>query len=233
MTFKEKQDAILNDFSATSIDAFFTPTIIKSYINRQERRVAGLYPWPHTKTAEMRDSEANQEWYNYPEDWVQDSIYRIEFNNLKYHPTDFDDYQDFKIDKDTYENRYANFENKFFLDPKPTAAISNGISLWGHKLPANMVNDADIGPFSEDPEIEEEIINLTRAMLMQKQRGSYLVQGVNLETATLGKITAIWKKVFMKKAKFMTKTRSMFNPINILGQGSSRSIGSRPGNFRY
>lgn len=231
MTFKDYQDAILADLSATSSDSFFTLTLIKSTINRNVRRVAGLYPWPHTKIAEMRDSEANQEYYNYPEDWIQDSIYRVEFNNEKYNPTDFDDYSDLKIDGDHSENRFANFENKFFLDPKPTSIIVNGISLWGHKLPAIMTADADLTPFSEDPEIEEEIINLTRSMLMQKQRGSYLVAGQNLEAATLSKLTAIWKKIYMKKAKFMTKTRVMFKPINILGRNSSGSLDSDFGHF--
>lgn len=231
MTFKEKQDAILNDFSATSTDSFITLTIVKSYINRQERRIAGLYPWPHTKTAEVRDSEVNQEYYNYPEDWVQDSIYRLEFNNEKHDPTDFDDYEQYKKENNASEKRFANFENKYFINPTPSSAIVGGISIWGHKLPANMVNDADLSPFAEDPEIEEEIINLTRAALMQKQRGSYLTAGLNLEKDTLAKITAIWKKTYMKKAKFMTRSRSMFNPIDILGQPSSRSLGNRPGNF--
>jgi hypothetical protein len=231
MTFKDLQDAVYNDLSTTSSDTFFTATLVKSYINRQIKRVAGLYPWPHTKIAEIRDSVANQEWYNYPEDWVQDSIYRLTYNDLKYNPTDFDDFEDLKIEKDKCENRFANFENKYFLDPIPSAAIVGGISIWGHKLPATLSADADVNPFSEDPEIEEEIINLTRAMLMQKQRGSYLPLGRVLEADTLAKLTAIWKKTYMKKAKFMTKTRSMFKPIDILSQPSNRSLGSRPGNF--
>ena len=231
MTFKEAQDAILDDFSATSSDTFFTTAIIKRYLNRQMRRISGLYPWPHTKTAETRDSEINQEWYNYPEDWVQDSIYLVEYNGNKYDPADFADYEKMKTDQDTSENIFANFENKYFLYPKPVIAVVNGISLWGHKLPAALVADADNSPYTEDPEIEEEWVNLTRAMLMQKQRGSFLAQGRALEKDTLSNLTAIWKKVYMKKAKFQTKSREMFKPINILNQPSTRSLGARQGNF--
>ena len=226
MTFKQIQDAVLDDLSATSTDSFFSLTLLKRYINRQIRRVAGLYPWPHTKTAEVRDSEANQEWLNYPEDWLQDSVYRVEYNGKKYNPTDFNDYEDYKKENDFNENRFANYENKVFMTPTPTEAIVGGISLWGHKLPVDLVNDADIDVFSEDPEIEEEIINLVIAKCMQKQRGSYLPQGRALEKDAISTLTAIWKKVYMKKAKFMTRTRAMFNPINILQQPSNKSLGN-------
>lgn len=229
MTFKEIQDAVYDDLSALSTNAsFFTLALVKRYINRQVRRVGGLYPWPHTKTAEIRDSEINQEWYDYPQDWVQDSIYRLEFNNQKHDPTDFDDFEDYKKETNSNEYRFANFENKYFINPVPTSAIVGGISIWGHKLPANMVGDSDLNPFTEDPEIEEEIINLVTAACMKKQRGSYLSLGRALEADTLGRLTAIWKKVYMKKAKFMTKSREMFKPIDILQNNSQKS---RIGNF--
>lgn len=226
MTFKELQDAVYDDISTTSTDSFFPVALVKRYINRQFRRVAGLYPWPHTKTAEMRTSEANQEYLNYPEDWVQDSIYRVEYNGTKYIATDFNDYEDYKKENSNHENRFANYENKVFMTPVPTVNIVNGISIWGHKLPANMVNDSDLNQFTEDPEIEEEVVKLVIAKLMQKQRGSYLAQGVAMEKDAIATITAIWKKVYMKKAKFMTRDRAMFNPVNILQQPSNKSLGN-------
>lgn len=231
MTFLELQNAIYDDLNTTNTDSFFTLALVKRYINRQINRVAGLFPWPHIRIAEIRDSVAGQEWYNYPEDWYQNSIYRLTYNGDKFNPTNFNDFEDLKADNDKSEKRFANFENKYFLDPIPTADLVGGISIWGYKKPTILVNDTDVNPFSEDAEIEEEIVNLTRAMLMQKQKGSYLAQGRTLEKETIANITAIWKKTYMKEAKFMTKTREMFKPINILNQPSNRSIADRIGNF--
>lgn len=228
MTFQDFYTAIYDDLSVTTSDVFYTLVYVKRKINQRMKFVAGYFNWPQTEDAVNRDSEANQEWYNYPENMKQDTIRKLMFNGEFYDKVAYPDYLKYQQDygAGATDKIFTDFQNKYFINPKPTADISAGISLWGQVIPADMVNTTDQTPFYNDPDIEQIILELAQADCYKKGRGSMYPRGVEMERDALQKLEVIRKKVVLRQASYKTKNNSMFKHVDLLRKKGRTRRGS-------
>lgn len=221
MTFLEFQTNLYDDLSVTTSDSFYTQVLVKRYINRVAKAVAGAHPWPHTQKAVYRTSAVGYEYYDYPSNLKEESIRTLYFNGDEYEELDFADYLKYKEDYGSNaSNKYfANYENKYFINPTPTVAAE--ITLWGQEIQSDMSSDSDTTPFSSEPELEEAIYDITLGKLLKKGRGSNYARGDQLEKDGWMKVEFIWDKVKQRMARGKIKNRSMFKKPDLFPGGKT------------
>lgn len=223
MTFQDFQTNIYDDLSVSTSDTFYSLAYIKRRINANMKRVAGYFNWPQTEDAVNRDSEAGQEWYNYPENMKQDSIKKLMYNGEYYDKINYPDYLRYKKDfgANATDKVFTDFQNKYFINPTPATAIPAGISLWGQVIPADMSANSDVTPFYNDPDIEQIIYDFTLADCYKKGRGTMYERGRNLEIETLQKLNIIRQQVLLRQASYKTKNNSMFKNTRLIKRRSA------------
>ena len=222
MTFLEMQTAVLDDLGKTTTDPFYTLVMIKRYINRAKNRVEGAHNWPHLERSMKRDSEAS-EYYNYPENWKQDSIYKLKFDDDDYTKVRFSDYLKHQEDDGTDEI-FSDFRNRFFIHPAPTSVITHGIEIWGQEYSADLSGDSDTTPFTLEREIEEIICNVARGMVVQKDK-SKRKEGIEIVREEMTRLEIINHRILKRKSSYHFKDRSMFEKLNLF-PGDSTKIGN-------
>lgn len=231
MTFLEMQTAVYDDLSVPNTDSFYTLVYVKRAINRAVKIVAGLHPWPHTERAMKRSSEANQDYYNIPENFKIDSIFRLTLDDERYVPLNWEDYQKYLEDHGSNASTkyFTTFRNRYFINPTPTADGSNNISIWGQEIPDTLDDDKDVTPFQGESEIEEQIVEVALALCLMKGRGSNYGKGVERRAVAITFIESIYDTINRRQALTRTQNTSMFGwrPIFPKHGHSSRGKFSR------
>jgi len=223
MTFLEMQNAVYDDLGKANTDPFYTLAMIKRYINRAKNRVEGAHDFPHLERSDVRDSEVH-EYYNYPEDWKQDSIYKLKFDDDDYQKVRFKDYLKHQEDGGT-DKIFSDFRNRFFINPAPTSVVVKGIELWGQEYSADLSADTDKTPFTLEREIEEIICNVARGMAVQKDK-SKRAEGIEIVREEMTRLEIINRRILKRKSSYHFKDRSMFSKVNLFPGESNRT-----GNF--
>lgn len=229
MNFLDFQNAILDDLSVDSSNTFYNTPMIKRLINRAVRKAAAAYDWPYTERALKRDSESGQEYYNYPENWKPDSIKKLKYNGEKYDKKRFQDYEDYQEEYGTgaTDKIFSDYRNRYFINPAPAQDIAGGIEIWGQEIPDDMVDDTDTTPFSAEPEIEEIIIDITRGLILQKNKGSDMARSDKIIKEAMVLLSLVWDKVKKRQTGYKSKNKSMFKRLNLFS-----NKGTQIGSFR-
>lgn len=221
------QDAVYDELGVTSSDTFFVLALVKRYLNRARKRVESAHNWPQLDCADTRSSEADQEYYNYPENWKLFSIDKLKFSGEDYKKTDYKDYlkhQESGLDPNF--KMFATYKNQYFISPVPSSVVEQGIEIWGQEYGPDLSGDSDVTLFVDEPEIEEIIVNLALAMCHKKARGSRYAVGQALEKECLVRLEVIHKKTRKRQSNYTNKNRQMFSKVNLFP-----GTNSAPGNF--
>lgn len=178
-TFLELIQAVQGDLNINDNSPLYPLARVKSVINRAYIKAGGLFFWAETEDAKKTSTQANLEYYDYPQNWRSDSIFRLEVSNEQYgetpdgSPMRFDDYLSWRRDTanaDSTEKKWANQKRRFFIYPVPTSAGSYNISVWGQKTVDALSADGDCTIFSYSmPEGNEAIV--LEAVAMLKSQG--------------------------------------------------------------
>lgn len=231
MNFGELQTAILDDLSVTTTDTFYSTAYIKRIANRAVNWLANLRNWQQTQHAykfNSTDDAETAEYYNYPEDFKTDSIWRLIFDGDRYERKNFKDYLKYQDDYSAAtEKIYADHRRQIFINPKPTSVAE--ISIWGHKIPADMSADADQHPFHDEAELEEAILKYAIGLALKKGRGTNYNRGVTETREARALALEIWEVQKKEQAKYKTHENKMFNHIEILPYNGQRR--TRRGSF--
>lgn len=227
-------DAVQSDLNIDDNSTFFSLTAVKLAINRAKRKTEALFRWPGLEDAKKTSSLANQEYYDYPDDWRPDSIWKLWVN------TDDNDFQDPLVFKDyLYEKEndfpadrktiWANQWKRFFfvIDGIVIATTgSNNIKIWGLKASVDMEADDDTTIFSNSiPECNEAIILEAKAIL--KAKADEQTNGSFFSAEAKAILTTTWTKIKQEQAKF-EKTQPFFDVPDYFGKPRTAD---RIGNF--
>ena len=176
--FSELQTALLSDLNATSNSSLFPTATIKLALNRAYIKAGRLFRWPQLMDAKKTSSQANIEYYDAPESWSPNSIWRLEMDNEQYgedpdgSPMVFEDYMQWRADSDndsSTEKKWAVQWLRYFIYPVPTTAGDYNISIWGQKNVETLTDDDDETIFSHNmPECNEAIVLEASAILKKK-----------------------------------------------------------------
>lgn len=231
MDFNDYQQAILDDISVQSIDAFYTTVIIKRAINRAHKWVAGLRNWPQTEEAYKRDTEVGKNYYNYPTNFKTDSLTRLKYNGDKFTKTVWREFLTYQEENTNGTDKiFADYKRQYHINATISEIITDGIEIWGQVVPDDMVNSSDTTKFLGDSNVEEAILKKAFSILYKKGRGQMYDRGVELEAEAEALISDAWKQIMKAQGDYQSKDGVVFKRIEILPTRSQRRRSGR-GNF--
>lgn len=228
-TFIDFVQACQDDLTIGDESTLYSPTLIKRAINRAYVKASALFPWPELQDAKKTGTIATQEYYDYPDTWRSNSIWKVEVDSERYgedpdgSPLTFDDYLVWKEDyPDSTDKKWANQWRRFFVWPVPTTTGSYNISVWGIKTPDALSEDSDITIFSYSmPECNEAIVLEAMAILKAKGEDE---RSAEFKSAEAKQILAVaWGKIKTEMAKY-EKNQPFFNVPNYFGDTSTEDL---------
>lgn len=223
--FRTEVQSALNVGDNSSL---FTPTVIDRVLNRAYIKCARLFRWPQLEDAKLTTTQANIEYYDLPDGWSPDSMYKLQIGTDYYgdepdfSPMAFQDYLNWKADddnEDSTEKKWAVHGNQYFIYPTPTASALV-ISIWGQKNVTEMtVADDDATTiFSENmPECNEAIV--LEAIAMLKKKGESDKVGELFSAEAKGILSVAFNKIKQESAK-EEKEQPMLEVTDMFGKAS-------------
>ena len=173
-TLAEMRTAVQSDLNVDGTSALYSPTIIDRVINRAYRKAGALFPWPELMDAKKTTSENLNTYYDYPQAWRSNSIWKVVVDDVKYgedpdgSPLVFSDYLNWKEDYSTStDKKWANQERRYFISPTPANGVV--ICIWGKMAITALTVDGSVTIFSYHmQECNEAVILETVAILKSK-----------------------------------------------------------------
>lgn len=80
----ELRQAVQSDLTVGDESTLYSPTVIDLAINRAYRKAGALFPWPELMDAKKTTTVAGQEYYDYPQTWRSNSVWRLEVGGVRY-----------------------------------------------------------------------------------------------------------------------------------------------------
>lgn len=224
--------AVQDDLTVGDESTLYSPTLIDRAINRAYRKVGGLFPWPELQDAKKTSTQVGQEYYDYPQNWRSNSIWKLEVDEERYgespdgSPLSFDDYLNWQRDyPDSTDKKWANQWRRYFISPVPTAAGTNNIHVWGIKVIASLSADADTTIFTySTPEANESIQLETVAILKSKGDDDKSAQFKSIEAKQI--LVVAWNKIVKEQSKY-EKNMPFFDVPNLFGKDTSQDLRGR------
>lgn len=230
MTNAELKTALRDDTSTASGDSFYSDAYLQRVANRCVMWLCDLHPWQQTQYGYTRDSVADQEYYNYPEDFKTDSLWQLIFNGERYIRKSYAEY--IKYQKDygvsATEKYFTDFQRQFFINPAPTVEAT--IEVFGHIRPAAMSADGDTHPFAGEADFEEAMLKYGLGIILKKGRGTNYERGVKEQEIAISIVNKKWEAQKKEQAKYNTINVQQFNYFDILPPNGGERRTQR-GNF--
>ena len=228
-TFLELQTEVQSDLTIGSESSLFPLATVKRAINRAYIKAGGLFLWPETEDAKKTSSVASQEYYDYPNNWRPDSIWKLVVDNQDYgDPLAFKDYL-YEKENDIPSGEsylWSSQWRRYFIYPTPATDGDFNISVWGQKTVDALSSDSDTTIWSYSmPECNEAIILEAAAIL--KSKGEEEKAGEFRSTEAKQILIVAWGKIRQNQAKYM-KTLPFFDVTDMFGQANTKQ---RIGNF--
>jgi len=208
--FSDLITAVQDDLNVDDNSTLYSPTLIKRFINRAYIKCAGLFRWPETEDAKVTSSVATQEYYDYPQTWRSDTIFRLEMDDKQYgedpdgSPLVWNDYLTWRRDEDNTSSTYkkwANQRRRYFIYPVPTADGSKNICIWGQLIPTALSSDGDVTIWSYSmPQGNEAIV--LEAVAMLKSKGEKEKQGEFRSVEAKNMLIIEWNKLRKEQSKY-------------------------------
>ncbi len=223
--FSELQTTVQSDLNVDSNSTLFPLATIKLAINRAYRKAGGLYRWPELEDAKKTSTVASQEYYDYPDTWRPDSMWKLVVDDEDYFdPLAFKDYL-YEKENDIPSGAdylWATQWRRFFIYPTPTANGNNNISIWGVKNVTSLSNNSDVTIFSYSlPECNEAIVLEADAILRAKGEDNRTSEFKSVEAKQI--LTIAWGKIRQEQMKY-ERTTPMFEVGDLFGTSSSKNL---------
>ena len=203
-TLSDIRTALSSDLNISSNSSLYPPATLDSTINRVYLIIAGMHRWPDTEDAKKTAVIADKEYYDYPQDWRPDSIWKLRIDGKDYgDPLQFKDYLLKKQSNYNPDEKYwANHKRWFFIHPVPaTNGTEANLHIWGHQTIDTLTDDDDPTIFSYSyPELNEAILLEALERLLTKGENVSKAAIQNTKAQTI--IETVWARIREENAKY-------------------------------
>jgi len=233
-TFQDIYQAVQKDLNILDETPLFPLATVKIAVNRAYAKASALFRWAGTEDAKYTSTQANQEYYDYPTDFRDNSVFRVEIDGEQYgedpdgSPMRFEDYLIWRADDandGSTEKKWANQKRRIFVYPVPTTSTST-ITIWGQSVPDALSADGDTTIFSYSMPEGNEALEL-EAVAILKAQGEEEKAGEFRSAEAKQILIVAWNKIREEQAKYQ-KTQPFFDVPDYFGTGSSKQ---KTGNF--
>lgn len=126
------ESELTSRLQVASNSTLYPSTRITSLIQNAYMWATQLFIWHDLVRALKTSTVSSAEYYEYPAEFRSESIIRLEVDDVEYNRKNFEDYLAYKRDNPTTTKKmFASFGRQFFLNPTPSSAGSNNMSVWG------------------------------------------------------------------------------------------------------
>lgn len=232
-TFEELIALVQNELVINDTSTLFPLSQVKLAINKAYVKAGGLFPWPELEDAKKTSTKSGYYYYDMPQNWYPDSIWRLEIDGVRYglppdgSPLVYKDFIEWREDNpNSTDKRWASQWKRFFIHPASTTNGNNNISIWGIRSVDLLSASDDVTIWSySNRECNIAVVNEAIAMLKAKGEdvnasGFYSVESKNTLART-------WQRIRDNQSKF-EKIQPMYEVPDYLhvGGGSSQNIGN-------
>lgn len=205
--FSDLYAAVQSDLTIGTESSLFPLATVKLAVNRAYVKSAALFRWPETEDGKKTSTQADIDYYDYPQLWRPDSIWKLMVDDVNYgDPLSFKDYL-YEIENLTggelpcgRDYLWTNQWRRYFIYPTPTAAGSNNIVVWGQESVEDMSADADVTIWSYSmPECNEAIVLEAVAILKSKGEQEQSSQFKSAEAKQI--LVVAWNKIKQEQDK--------------------------------
>lgn len=234
--FGEMKAALQSDLTVGDESSFFPEETIELSLNRSYRKIGGMFKWPELEDAKKTSTETGQEYYDYPDNWMADSIWRMEVDDEQYgespdgSPLSFEDYLVWRRadeNEGSTDKKWGSQSRRFFIYPVPTDNGTNNITIWGRMVVSAMSDDEDTTIFSYSmPEVNEAIVLEAKAILQNKGNAGKDSQFSSAEAKQI--VMVAWNKIRQEQTKY-EKNQPFFSIPDFFSRKNKKD--SNIGNF--
>jgi hypothetical protein len=192
-----------------------------------------LYFWPPLYRARKFSSKPNTQslnydYYDYPVDFLTNSISRLYIGGKKYDKKAFQDFLDY-VDNaiqdgtppDQTKRYFAEFSRQFFVYPTVSSAGSSDGIVWGNIQPLQLGSPSDNTIFSLwDDAGNEAICKKALSVAMERLDAGFAAQQKKEAIDLLG---LIWRKITTELQKSQRLNHPFFQTFDMIGQQSGMS----------
>ena len=225
-TLSEMRSALKTDLNVSENSSLYPTATLNLAINRAYRK-AGAFKWTALEDSLTTSTAVDQEYYEYPDNWKQNSCWRVKIDDELYgeepdgSPMVFADYLIWK-DENTNSTKlkWANQWKRYFVYPTPTTAGTNNITIWGFKNVSTLSSDSDETIFSNSlVECNEAIVLEAGAILKRKGEDSKSYRILSAEAKNIW--TSAYATIKAEQSK-NEKIQPMFNVPDYYGSTNSK-----------
>lgn len=220
----------LTESSGSSLDPMFTDAVLNRFINRAIKWVSNLHNWQQTQKAVMRGSDVDQEFYNYPEDFKTDSIYRLTLDGEVRKKLLFEEYENYKENNGGSKKLWADWRRRYFINGTIADGTAN-IKIWGHEIPADLGDDTTDHPFVDEQLLEEAIQEKALALCYIKKGGSFRSEAREVEKGALLKVEQSFDEQLDLQSQYKTEDAEMFEHTDFLNEDATGGRRTKRGSF--
>lgn len=171
-----KQEFLVRNQTSTLV-AFYTDTILNSWINQAHKWAAGYKKWTITEGkcsttfASLITDESGYLVGEYPEGWKSDSIKMLRIGGKNCEKKEFYKFCQYLEDNESATDRYfSDFGRQYYVNP--CIDISGTVSAWGQYTPAEL--DCSIPTtntiFSGEEEGNEAIVEMMMSYARKREK---------------------------------------------------------------
>lgn len=126
---------VIVKLNINTTSAYFTDTILNTWIVDAYKWASGYKPWPFTEGRVQTTYTSTEEWTF--EGYRSDSFRMIQVGGKRFDKLNFEDYQIYREDDDQGQDKvFTDFGRIVFVNPN--AGVSGTLVAWGQYVPADI-----------------------------------------------------------------------------------------------
>lgn len=217
---------LVSQLQVASNSSLFPSTRITSLIKNAYIWATQLFIWTDLVRAKCTDSVANQEYYDYPEEFRSLTIVRLTMDDLSYKRKNFEDYLAYRENNpgSTFK-MFSSFGRQFFIHPTPTANGTNNIDVWGAIQADELDDTSDETIFTNSKEQgNEAVVRKALSVALKRVNPSLAESEEKAAILTLGKLNQDENKYLQRDQRVQHPKFSV--PDFFAGNGGRSTFGN-------
>jgi hypothetical protein len=203
------------DLTNIATNDLFTEADLESYLDTGLKRGWDYKPWTPSEKTYTTTSTADG-YYDYPEDFEDESITRLTVAGEEYDKKNFDDYQKFLADNPTSDEKIWSEHQRYYFVNGNAHTVGDSIDVTGKLRAPTLSSDADKLPFSPSTDNQENsgngaIVDLAYAEALESEKMKQETKAANKRKDAYGVLDVIWKPMGARRSKEQSKDRPFFD----------------------
>ena len=187
-----------------SNNGLFTDADLQDYLQAGVNKAWDYKPWTF-KEVDRKATSVDDEYYDYPSDFEDESIRRLTVAGKEYDKKIFADYQLYFQNNPNATDRYWSEHLRFYFINQNAYTVGDEIVLLGTLRAPVLSADDDLLPFSFTSDNQENsgnraVIQLAYAEALSSDKKKNPTQGAIEEKRGYGMLDVIWQPMAARKA---------------------------------